>query len=598
MKLSKIYSNKSDLFEPIEFGPGLNVVLAEIRLPENRRKDTHNLGKTTLGRLIDFVLLSKREKNFFLFKHINIFEEFIFFLEIKIDEFSYITIRRSVKEPSKICFKKHSDSHKDFSSLSIERWDHKNIPFDKAKTLLDGFLDCRALSPWSFRNILGYLLRTQKDYVDVFQLSKFLSKHSDWKPFLSHILGFDSELISKLYSKEKDLNQKEKNKNILKNELGGSIDNFSKIEGLLLLKQKEAEKKQNLLNSFDFRDFDKEKTKSLVDEINFKISELNERRYYLSQNKRKIKSSLKQGEILFNPDEAEKLFREARVFFEGQIKKDFHQLISFNKAITEERNKYLLEELIVIDNELQEINKELNEFGKIRSENLSFLSSTDIFDKYKKYSDEMVILKADIASLEMQKKVIHRLQELRTEVRDLKRECEQLQISIELDVEKQNAQSDSLFSSIRLYFSEIVDNVIDRNALLRVFPNKEGHLEFKADILDELGNSTSADLGFTYRKLLCIAFDMAILRANLIHKFPRFVYHDGVFESLDDRKKENLLKIIRNYSDFGLQQIITLIDSDMPPHENIGYSAFNDEEIVLRLHDENESGRLFKMKTW
>ncbi|PHM27537.1 DUF2326 domain-containing protein [Xenorhabdus innexi] len=598
MKLSKIYSNKSDLFEPIEFGPGLNVILAEIRLPENRLKDTHNLGKTTLGRLIDFVLLSKREKNFFLFKHMNTFEEFIFFLEIKIDEFSYVTIRRSVKEPSKICFKKHSGRHKDFSSLSIDKWDHKNISFDKAKILLDGFLDCQALSPWAFRNMLGYLLRTQKDYLDVFQLSKFLSKHSDWKPFLSHVLGFNSELISKLYKKENDLNQRKKNKDLLKTELGGSIDDISKIEGLLLLKQKESEKKQNLLNSFDFRGFDKEKTISLVDEINSKISELNESRYYLSQNKKKIKSSLKQGSILFNPDEAEILFKEAGVFFEGQIKKDFHQLISFNKAITEERNKYLQEELTSIDIELQEINRELNKLGKVRSENLSFLSSTDVFDKYKKYSDEMVILKADITSLEKQKQVIHRLQEIRTEVRNLKGECEQLQVSIELDVEKQNSESNSLFSSIRLYFSEIVNSVIDRNALLRVFPNKEGHLEFKADILDELGNSTSADLGFTYRKLLCIAFDMAVLRANSIHKFPRFVYHDGVFESLDDRKKENLLKVIRDYSDFGLQQIITLIDSDMPPHENIGKNAFNNEEIVLRLHDENENGRLFKMRTW
>ena len=27
------------------------------------------------------------------------------------------------------------------------------------------------------------------------------------------------------------------------------------------------------------------------------------------------------------------------------------------------------------------------------------------------------------------------------------------------------------------------------------------------------------------------------LRAHLDDKFPRFVYHDGVFESLDDRKK-------------------------------------------------------------
>ena len=48
MKLSRLYSNKPDLFESLDFAQGLNVVMAEIRLPENREKDTHNLGKTTV----------------------------------------------------------------------------------------------------------------------------------------------------------------------------------------------------------------------------------------------------------------------------------------------------------------------------------------------------------------------------------------------------------------------------------------------------------------------------------------------------------------------------------------------------------------------
>jgi uncharacterized protein YydD (DUF2326 family) len=52
MKISKLYTNKADIFEPIDFNNGLNIIFAEIRLPKNKDKDTHNLGKTTLGRLI------------------------------------------------------------------------------------------------------------------------------------------------------------------------------------------------------------------------------------------------------------------------------------------------------------------------------------------------------------------------------------------------------------------------------------------------------------------------------------------------------------------------------------------------------------------
>ena len=128
--------------------------------------------------------------------------------------------------------------------------------------------------------------------------------------------------------------------------------------------------------------------------------------------------------------------------------------------------------------------------------------------------------------------------------------------------------------------------------------NKEGHLDFKAEILDGSGNATSADLGHTYRKLLCIAFDMAVLRAHLSEKFPRFVYHDGVLESLDDRKKENLLTVIRRYAELGLQPIITLIDSDLSARREDDVPVFSADEIAITLHDEGDSGRLFKMRGW
>ena len=598
MKLSKLYSSKPDLFQPMEFVQGLNVVMAEIRLPENRNKDTHNLGKTTLGRLLDFGFLAKRDPKFFLFKHAELFQDFIFFLEIELEDASFVTIRRSVDEATKISFKRHEAGHQDLSGLLLTEWDHQDVPFERARDLLDGLLDWRTLKPWTFRKGLGYLLRSQDDFRDVFHLRKFAAAHSDWKPFLAHILGFDAHLVAQHYEKEEQLAEKQSTAQTIKNELGGSIEDISKIEGILLLKQKEAEKKQQLLDAFDFRAQDKDSNKQLVDDIDERIASLNAERYSLNQNKKKIISSLEDDQILFNPDEAHRLFEEAGVLFEGQIKRDFQQLIAFNRAITDERRGYLQEERLEVEAELKRINAELNTLGKKRSEMLSFLSGTDVFAKYKQVADEMVTLRADITALERQRGFLHRLQELRTEIRALTEERGHLQTMIEADVERQNSDKDSLFSIIRVFFSEIVEEVIDRKALLSVSPNQVGHLEFRAEILDESGNATSADLGHTYRKLLCIAFDLAILRAHLDDKYPRFVYHDGVFESLDDRKKENLLAVIRRYAELGLQPIITLIDSDLPARVEDGESVFSSDEIVITLHDEGDQGRIFKMKAW
>jgi len=599
MKLSKLYSNMPHIFGPIDFQAGLNVVLAEIRLPENRNKDTHNLGKTTLARMIDFCFLAGREKDFFLFKHEDNFKDFVFFMEIGLADANYVTVRRSVTQHTKISFKRHEAAHQDFSELSENEWDHFNLPLERAREMLDGLLDWRAVSPWDFRKGLGYQLRTQDDYLNVFQLRRFaIGKHKDWKPYVAHILGFNHELIEQHYAKLEQLEEKKTIAETVRAELGGSVDDLSKIEGILLLKQKDAEKMQQLLDVFDFRQQDKGRTEQLVSGITVRVAELNSRRYSLNQARRKIDTSLEEDQILFKPDQAENLFREAGVLFSGQIKKDFNQLIAFNRAITEERRSYLQEERAEIEAELKIIAEELDELSKRRSAMLGFLSTTDVFTKYKQVTDDLVTLRAEISTLERQRGFLGRLQELRTEIRSLTEACVHLQSQIEEDVEAQNTDRESIFSSIRFYFSDIIEQVIAHKALLSVFPNSNGHLEFKAEILDDKGRATSADLGHTYRKLLCVAYDLAVLRAHIHEKFPRFVYHDGVFESLDPRKKANLLAVIREYANLGVQPVITLIDSDMPPPEENDKPVFSPEEIVLTLHDEGNDGRLFRINPW
>lgn len=597
MKPSKLYSNRPAAFAPVEFEPELNVVLAEIRLPENRDRDTHNLGKTTLGRLLDFGFLAGRDAKFFLFKHLDRFEDFVFFLEIELTDGGYVTVRRSVAEASKVAFKKHAARHQDFSTLPDIEWDHFDVPFERAKELLDSLLDWRALKPWHYRKGLGYFLRSQEDFRDVFHLRKFANSHADWKPFLAHILGFDAGLITQHYAKEDELKEKEQKAITIRQELGGEIEDAGKIDGLLLLKRQEVHKKQDLLDAFDFRTQDKAETKQLVDQVEERIAALNQRRYSLTQNRKKVIASLEEDQILFNPEDASELFREAGVLFSGQIKRDFQQLIAFNKAITDERRGYLAEERAEIEAELKTINAELNTLGKRRSEMLAFLSSTDAFAKYKHLSGELVTLRADIEGLERQREFVHRLQQLRTDIRTLAEEKTHLQSAIEADVEAKNADGQSLFSRIRLFFNEIVEDVIDQKALLSVVVNQYGHLDFRAELLDDAGIATSADRGFSYKKLLCIAFDFAVLRAHLDDAFPRFAFHDGVFESLDDRKKENLLGVIRRYTELGLQSIITLIDSDLPPRDDDD-PVFAPSELVARLHDEGDDGRLFKMKPW
>jgi uncharacterized protein YydD (DUF2326 family) len=77
--------------------------------------------------------------------------------------------------------------------------------------------------------------------------------------------------------------------------------------------------------------------------------------------------------------------------------------------------------------------------------------------------------------------------------------------------------------------------------------------------------------------------------------FYRFVYHDGSLEALDNRKKVKYISIIKNIcADYGLQYILTTIDSDLPRDEFDDVVYFAESEICLRLHDKDDSGKLFK----
>lgn len=598
MKLSKLYTNNPAVFETIEFNDGLNVVVAEIRLPENRNVDTHNLGKTTLGSVIDFCFLSNVSKNHYLVKNIHIFGELVFYLEIDFGESGFLTVRRSNAEPTRICFKKHVDRYEDFSKLTESEWDHFDVPFEKAQSILDGQLDWRFLKPYKYRKVIGYLLRSQDDYTEVFKLRKFASKHMDWKPFLAHILGFNAETISSHYEVESKLDEKKDAEKIIKVELGGSVEDISKIEGLILLKRKDERKKESQLSDFDFRVPDKDGIKSIVNDLEKKLSLYNKESYRINHNKKRVEALLKDGNINFDPNDVRDLFKEAGVHFRGQIKKDYEQLIEFNRAISVERHQYLLEELSEIKEELKSVNDKLNTCGKKRAEMLSFLSDTNSVEKYKRLSEDLVVLRTDIEALIRKREHLNKLQKMRAELRELAVEKNSLKSEVEKNVENQSSDENSRFSKIRVLYSEMIERVIDQKALLSASPNTHGHVEFKAELIDGSGNSTQADRGHSYRELLCIGFDLAILLSHIKDRFPRFVFHDGVFESLDDRKKQNLIDALRDYTEQGIQVVITMIDSDMPELDNDQQLSIRDDEIVLRLHDEGKEGRLFKTASW
>lgn len=585
MKLSRLYCNDSR-FHNMKFNDGLNVVLGKVCQREDINKDSHNLGKSTLIDVLDFMLL-KEVKNGHLFKkYISCFENHIFYLEILLNNGTYLTIRRSVSEPTKICFK---SSETTMVCNEETAWDKTNLTFTKAKIYLNTQLNFNILPDWPFRKTVTFFLRGQKDFINVFQLGKFMNgKHKDWKPAVFELLGYDSKALVRKYEIDDTLEDLESRITGLSTEMAVNEDDYDKVKSILDIRKTERDEMQQKVDAFSFYTEEQIINQNLVEEIERAIAQLNTKEYSLSYDLDRVKSSISNLPT-FDLEQLKQIYEEAKLYFPDDISHSFEDLYQFNVMVTKERNHYLREQAQEIEEQLRTIHQELQKLDKRRNEALSVLQDKDTFHKFKTFQKKLAQFEGEVSRLEIQ---LHNLDIMATlnEKVELAHQ-EQKEISKEIASQLKRQDGD-VPSSIKRHFNEIYRIVFGVSALLYVRPNKTGNVEFETEVApDENAAATAEGRGDTYNKVLCAAFDLAILATYSSKSFFRFVYHDGVLEGLDNRKKTLFMKMVRDYCQrYSLQYIFSSIEDDIP--QNI-LSSFTEKEMFLTLSDLDDSSKLF-----
>lgn len=591
-----------NLFEPIYLNFGfegeaaLNVVYAEIKRPKDKDKDSHNLGKTTLIRLIDFLLLKsiQNKEKFFLTRHIDKFHKFEFFLELYLSQKHYVTIKRSPLRNTKISIKRHKYPYEDFTGLHEREWDHFEISIDKAKEIIDSYLNLTVINPWSYRNGVSYFLRAQDDYRDFFQIQKFsIGKHIDWKPYLANIFGYDYEVIQKKYQCDIDIRKLKAEKEKKEAQVLPDNQEINKLVNKIRLDKDEISHTLALLDSFDFKAEESKINTKLVHDVESQISRFNQELYNISYDIEKITSSLN-ATTQFSLKKIQKIFEDANIYFPDQIKRDYNELIAFNQRISIDRRSALRGQLTKLEEQERKLSVEKQKFDSQRKEYLAILKEADTFKKYKKLRSQLNEKEAQVRLWEGQLERLREAGKIGKEMRKIELERDKLVDSLS---EYPEAES-NIFKSIQAEFHSLVKKVLNRRGNLFIIQNDEGNLDFRVEIesLEEVGVKTSQADGTTYKKLLCALFDLSVLKTYKDDNFFHFVYHDGIFEGLDDRKKIALLDVLHTYTCYyGIQCIITTIDADLPRDSSDKKIYFTEGEVVLTLNDSGPEGRLFKM---
>ncbi len=279
--------------------------------------------------------------------------------------------------------------------------------------------------------------------------------------------------------------------------------------------------------------------------------------------------------------------------FPDQLKRDYEALMAFRKKITTERRTALKKRLGEIEAELASVGTERAQLDEDRRRRLVVIDSEDTVEKFKSLQREQ----ADIRRrYDRRKEDADRLEELGRAtrgLRDKKRERDALVDQINVMV----ADSTEKLSRFQELFDQYCRSILGLEGIFSFKVNDYGNLEYRIGLgLDGKRGETSAQGdGTSYRKLLCALFDIALLKTYGGQKFFEFAYHDGVLEGLDNRKKQAVLDLVRaEIAQGGLQYILTAISSDLPTDVDGNIVSFSDEEIILRLDDTGDSGRLFK----
>lgn len=582
MKLIKVFSDGP--FKNVKFNEGYNIVLATIHDKENK-KDTHNLGKTSLLVVIDFLLLSTFTKKSPILAN-PIFSTQTFFLELLLNSGKYLIIRRGIEKPSKISFKLNEIPLTNFDIPT--EWDKENIAFEEAKDMLNAFLGYDVLTNWPYRKSISYFLRSQNDFLDVFQLNKFKGKHISWKPFVFDLLGFDGSLVEKKLHCDDEIVEKKSEIATLQKQASIDIAERDKIIGIIEIKSEEKDRTENEIDKFNFYNQDVTVTRELIDSIDTELQILNSERYRLGYEIKKINSSLEQTSVTVRLDKLKELYNEVELFFPESLSKQYEELERFTDAISSERRKYLEENLSFLKKEYAQINDAIKVKEQERSDKISILTEVDVYDKFKVYQKELASLEAELSLLQEKLRLIDSSSTIRKEIEKLKDERKEYIDKI------REAIDGRAHADINKIFNQIVTEVTDTNAIISIKQNSDANVEFEADYQTIAHVTTSEADGTSYKKLLCVAFDIALLVSYSSHSFYRFVYHDGVLEGLDDRVKQRLIMVTQRIcSEYGLQYILSLIDSDIPKNVEDSNQKFPMDAVCLNLNDLDDCGKLF-----
>lgn len=517
MKLKKLYTTPTQLFETVIFRDGINFIFG---VKDETDESLNGIGKSLLLDFLDFALLG----SFFINNNSRLNRAYekanlkghSTVIEFEIGKTKYM-LTRSFENSQNVSLSKNKSEPKIYS---IKKVQELLFPIVYSTTYKGEY------DPSWFRRITKFFLKIQKmsdqKFTDPIKFSA--NPEIELNQYHLFLWNLDNTLASLNFSINKQIDDNRKlvtlTKKFMKDKF--EIDDIPAAIKKASDLQKQITKYQNQIKDFNLKDGYNE-LESRLNEITTQIKSITVLNVSDQLKIQDLENSLKQDDKV-NIDYVAAIYDEFNSIFAEGVKKTLEEAKAFRKLVFDSRDDFikfqksqLLYKIDVRNNDKDELANEQQQIMKTLSQ-LNALP--DFKSVFKKHAD-LLAKKSELQSK------ISMFRTLNKEINDLKDEDKKLLDKVDTFLSENSEQIKIITSRIEEVYTAIFGS-LDTTNVFQLTKNTDEQ-KLKIEVLPDDIYSNGKNQGRT------LVYDLALL-FNAIEQnipCPRFLVHDGIFDSLD-----------------------------------------------------------------
>lgn len=593
--LVRLYSETNLLSQNVNFGPGINIVYGKYSGSlEAEDRDINGIGKSSLVRLVNYMLLSDTAEKEFGKPKYNFLreEEHSLTIEFEIASKKYF-VKRSFTQNEGIYFGSLPNALVEYGRTELtEVLSGLFFPVEDNETYVEGN---------RFRTLMQFFIKDDlqnKSRKDPTNFFSFTPTAVDRSIYNFYLLGLPTKHLIKFGETSKEYNKYREalktNEEKLKADTGSSVEEY-RSERLKLEANVQVLKER--LKGYDFKDSHKDLERKLSD-IVLKINEKSQVYHTLSQKLNNVRDAYHLNHDI-DVKQVEKIYNEVLSNFGTAVRKSLDEINVFKSEILENRNRFLIAKEKELESAIDQVFKELSDLEAARTALLKDLKERGVLDKLEKTYEELI---HEQSLVERQNQLLIQIDEYNRILSDQEVVLSEIKRDITDDIQKVTAS----LNELRTLFADILSSAlfVDEGDSSGYFDvslarGKKTSLPFKIDI----NIPKSGSLG--QEDFKTVAYDLMIFLNGIKNKraIPDFLIHDGVFGNMSHKTMVNYLNYIYRkhlelYNSKNFQYIVTFSEDEIevPADKKALYGQFEfdfDKHKIIELEDLPEK-MLFK----